>query len=136
MNKKEKACDKDYATFCMKANNNFRAEFNMATYELFKDKLFTTLDWHVKGAISGYWHRRLSSSDCLFLCDYFFLTCDWSDVESDNAYFILTVVFQTIKIYQMNKRSMLPNRHASFSVNLYNSTSSLITCLFLFVHGF
>jgi hypothetical protein len=28
----------------MKANNNFRAEFNMATYELFKDKLFTTID--------------------------------------------------------------------------------------------
>jgi hypothetical protein len=24
--------------------NNFRAEFNMATYELFKDKLFTTID--------------------------------------------------------------------------------------------
>jgi hypothetical protein len=44
MNKKEKACDKDYITFCMKANNNFRAEFNMATYELFKDKLFTTID--------------------------------------------------------------------------------------------
>jgi hypothetical protein len=44
MNKKEKACDKDYITFCMKANNNFRAEFNMATYELFKEKLFTTID--------------------------------------------------------------------------------------------
>ena len=43
MNKKEKACDKDYITFYMKANNNFRAEFNMATYELFKDKLFTTI---------------------------------------------------------------------------------------------
>jgi cytolysin (calcineurin-like family phosphatase) len=41
--KKEKACDKDYITFYMKANNNFRAEFNMATYELFKDKLFTTI---------------------------------------------------------------------------------------------
>jgi hypothetical protein len=27
MNEKEKACDKDYASFCMKANNNFRAEF-------------------------------------------------------------------------------------------------------------
>jgi hypothetical protein len=27
----------------MKANNNFREEFNMATYELFKDKLFTTI---------------------------------------------------------------------------------------------
>jgi hypothetical protein len=26
----------------------------------------------------------------------------------------------------MNKRSMLPNRHASFSVNLYNSTASLL----------
>jgi hypothetical protein len=45
MNKKEKPCDKDYVTFCMRANNNFRAEFNMATYELFKDKLFTTLDY-------------------------------------------------------------------------------------------
>ena len=44
MNKKEKACDKDYITFYMKANNNFRAEFNMATCELFKDKLFTTID--------------------------------------------------------------------------------------------
>jgi hypothetical protein len=41
-----RSCDKDYATFCMKANNNFRAEFNMATYELFKDKLFTTIDSH------------------------------------------------------------------------------------------
>jgi ribosomal protein L25 (general stress protein Ctc) len=29
MNKKEKACDKDYITFYMKANNNFRAEFNV-----------------------------------------------------------------------------------------------------------
>ena len=36
------------------------------------------------------------------------------------------VVFQTIKIYHMNKRSMLSNRHASFSINLYSSTSSLL----------
>jgi hypothetical protein len=35
---------KERITFYMKANNNFRAEFNMATYELFKDKLFTTID--------------------------------------------------------------------------------------------
>jgi hypothetical protein len=39
MNKMEKACDKDYIPFCMKANNNFRAEFNMATYELFEGEI-------------------------------------------------------------------------------------------------
>ena len=103
MNKKEKACDKDYVTFCMKANNNFRAEFNMATYELFKDKLFTTID--------------SMSSDQSTLLKY---TVD-NNTDQKNM-----VVFQTIKIYHMNKRSMLPNRHASYSVNLYNSTSSLL----------
>ena len=103
MNKKEKACDKDYITFYMKANNNFRAEFNMATYELFKDKLFTTID--------------SMSSDQNTLLKY---TVD-NNTDQKNM-----VVFQTIKIYHMNKRSMLPNRHASYSVNLYNSTSSLL----------
>jgi hypothetical protein len=34
MNKKEKACDKDYITFYMKANNNFRAEFKNAIFKM------------------------------------------------------------------------------------------------------
>ena len=103
MNKKEKAFDKDYVTFYMKTNNNFRAEFNMATYELFKDKLFTTLE-----SMSSVQNASLK------------YTVD-TNTDQKNM-----VVYQTIKIYHMNKRSVLPNRHASFSVNLYNSTSSLL----------
>jgi hypothetical protein len=76
MNKKEKACDKDYVTFCMKANN-FRAEFNMATYELFKDKLFTL-------------YLDSMSSDQSASLKY---TVD------NNTYQKNMVVFQTIKIY-------------------------------------
>lgn len=101
MNKKEKACDKYYVTFYMKTNNNFRAEFNMATYERFKDKLFTTLD-----SMSSVQNASLK------------YTVD-NNTDQKNM-----VVFQTIKIYHMNKRSMLPNRHASFSVNLYNFITS------------
>lgn len=75
----------------------------MATCELFKDKLFTTLD-----SMSSVQNASLK------------YTVD-NTTDQKNM-----VVFQTIKIYHMNKRSMLPNRHASFSVNLYNSTSSLL----------
>jgi hypothetical protein len=35
MNKKEKACDKDYITFYMKANNNFRATKNVINKKVY-----------------------------------------------------------------------------------------------------
>jgi hypothetical protein len=94
---------------------------------------------HVKGAISGILSTRDLVNPAQSKCTHSRHLSQWivfrsAGLEQSGQLYIVSVsqwevlatIFQTIKIYHMNKRSMLPNRHASYSVNLYNSTSSLL----------
>ncbi|XP_063410421.1 uncharacterized protein LOC134693515 [Mytilus trossulus] len=103
MNKKEDSCDRNMVTFAMKSNNNFRAELSTAAYEILKVQLFDKLD-------------TMSCSD--------FPSLGFS--VQNNVDQVNTIVFQTIKVTLTKGSSNSTNKQLKFTVNLYNSTSSIV----------
>lgn len=102
LDNKELACDLPSVTFCLKKGHNFRAWFNTASYELFKEFFYQTLGSQANSKSNQIWYTSLNRKD-----------------EKDNS------VYNVFKTFY-NKKNKDDDKNPKFTISLYNAKSSIL----------
>lgn len=99
---KESSCDLPSVTFCLKKGQNFRAWFNTASYELFKEFFYETLGIQANSKTNPIWFSSINRRD-----------------EKDNS------VYHVFKTFY-NKKNKDDDKNPKFTISLYNKKSSIL----------